>query len=107
MLFRFVWQVNRVGGIMDSYQQYIHKSRYARWLENEGRRETWAETVRRYTDFWVERGQIDQETSDRLYKAIYNQDGVVVSDQFHNQVNPKISLLADQSEISYLIYYNL
>ena len=59
---------------MDSYQQYIHKSRYARWLEDKGRRETWAETVRRYTDFWIERGQIDQETSDRLYKAIYNLD---------------------------------
>jgi ribonucleoside-diphosphate reductase alpha chain len=59
---------------MDSYQQYIHKSRYARWLEDKNRRETWSETVRRYTDFWVERGQIDQETSDRLYKAIYNQE---------------------------------
>ena len=34
---------------MDQYQQFIHKSRYARWLESEGRRETWAETVQRYT----------------------------------------------------------
>ena len=23
------------------YQSFIHKSRYARWLEEEGRRETW------------------------------------------------------------------
>ena len=23
------------------YQQYIHLSRYARWLEDKGRRETW------------------------------------------------------------------
>ncbi len=59
---------------MDSYQQYIHKSRYARWREEDNRRETWAETVRRYTDFWVARGQIDYDTSERLYKAIYNQD---------------------------------
>ncbi len=57
---------------MDSYQQYIHKSRYARWREDDGRRETWAETVRRYTDFWVGRGQIDYDTSEMLYKAIYN-----------------------------------
>jgi len=30
------------------YQSFIHKSRYARWLEEEGRRETWGETVSRY-----------------------------------------------------------
>lgn len=30
------------------YQSFIHKSRYARWLDKEGRRETWAETVGRY-----------------------------------------------------------
>ena len=32
------------------YQAFIHKSRYARWLEKEGRRETWQETVTRYMD---------------------------------------------------------
>ena len=30
------------------YQSFIHKSRYARWLDDEGRRETWSETVSRY-----------------------------------------------------------
>ena len=30
------------------YQTFIATSRYARWLEEEGRRETWAETVERY-----------------------------------------------------------
>ena len=30
------------------YQAFIHTSRYARWLEDENRRETWPETVRRY-----------------------------------------------------------
>ena len=30
------------------YQTFIATSRYARWLENEGRRETWGETVSRY-----------------------------------------------------------
>jgi len=30
------------------YQAFIHTSRYARWLENEGRRESWSETVDRY-----------------------------------------------------------
>ncbi len=32
------------------YQAFIHTSRYARWLEDENRRETWPETVRRYMD---------------------------------------------------------
>ena len=41
---------------MDSYQQYIHKSRYARYLPELKRRETWGETVNRYLNFWVERG---------------------------------------------------
>ena len=32
------------------YQAFIHTSRYARWLEEENRRESWAETVERYMD---------------------------------------------------------
>lgn len=30
------------------YQTYIHLSKYARWIEEENRRETWEETVNRY-----------------------------------------------------------
>tara|TARA_R100001244_G_scaffold48526_1_gene43244 strand:- start:2791 stop:4635 length:1845 start_codon:yes stop_codon:yes gene_type:complete len=37
---------------MNEYQKFIHKSRYARYLDSEGRRETWEETVQRYCDFW-------------------------------------------------------
>lgn len=36
------------------YQQYIHLSRYSRWLPDEKRRETWAETVNRYFKFFQE-----------------------------------------------------
>ena len=32
------------------YQTFIATSRYARWLDDEGRRETWSETVDRYID---------------------------------------------------------
>ena len=60
--------------MMDSYQEYIHKSRYARWREEDNRRETWEETVQRYVDFWQDRDQIDQKTADMLYHAIYNQE---------------------------------
>ena len=34
------------------YQSFIHLSRYSRWLDDEGRRETWSETVARYFDFF-------------------------------------------------------
>lgn len=33
-------------------QEYIHKSRYARWLTTENRREHWEETVQRYVDYF-------------------------------------------------------
>ena len=36
------------------YQSFIHKSRYARWLPEKNRRETWVETVTRYFDFFDE-----------------------------------------------------
>ena len=36
-----------------TYQQFIHKSRYARWLDDEQRREDWHETVDRYVNFMV------------------------------------------------------
>ena len=33
------------------YQTFIATSRYARWIEEKGRRETWDETVHRYIDY--------------------------------------------------------
>lgn len=56
---------------MDQYQSFIHKSRYARWIESEGRRETWEETVNRYVDFFKERGQLDDESGQEVYEAIH------------------------------------
>lgn len=41
---------------MNDYRTYIHRSRYARWQPEEGRRETWEETVGRYLSFWGDRG---------------------------------------------------
>ena len=37
-----------------SYQEFIHLSRYSRWLPEKERRETWDETVGRYFDFFKE-----------------------------------------------------
>lgn len=55
---------------MDQYQSFIHKSRYARWLESEGRRETWEETVQRYVDFFKEREQLNDEEGQEIFDAI-------------------------------------
>ena len=33
---------------MNDYQKFIAYSRYSRWLDDEGRRETWPEIVGRY-----------------------------------------------------------
>jgi|TARA_R110002110_G_scaffold83450_2_gene216560 ribonucleoside-diphosphate reductase alpha chain len=42
--------------MLTEYQKFIHKSRYARYLDSESRRETWGETVQRYAQFWTDKG---------------------------------------------------
>ena len=56
---------------INDYQRIIHSTRYARWLDGEGRRETWEETCRRYVDYWLNKDMITKEESDRLYKDIH------------------------------------
>jgi len=43
---------NLSNSLPTQYQQFIHLSRYSRWLPEEGRRETWNETVGRYFNFF-------------------------------------------------------
>ena len=57
---------------MDAYQQYIHKSRYARYLPDEQRRESWEETVNRYLDFWVTQEKLTSKEAKDLYKQIHS-----------------------------------
>jgi len=60
------------------YQQFIHKSRYARWLEDEQRRENWDETVDRYVNFMVNQVQgkcnykVDTKVVEEIREAILN-----------------------------------
>ena len=60
--------------MMDAYQQYIHKSRYARYLPDEQRRESWEETVNRYLDFWVEREKLTTKEAKDIFKQISNME---------------------------------
>ena len=49
---------------MDSYQSYIHVSRYARWLEDKERRETWSETVDRWWNYMTDKFPVLAERQD-------------------------------------------
>jgi ribonucleoside-diphosphate reductase alpha chain len=51
-----------------AYQEFIHLSRYSRWLPEKERRETWAETVGRYFDFFKE--HLDDLHGFKLTKAL-------------------------------------
>jgi len=54
------------------YQTFIATSRYARWLEDENRRETWPETVGRFIDNIVRPSGLDSKTTDEIEEAILN-----------------------------------
>ena len=58
---------------MDQYQTMIYLSRYARYLPEQGRRETWEEVVNRYIGFWHERLPAEHRPMlDQAYQAILN-----------------------------------
>ena len=54
------------------YQAFIHTSRYARWLDKEGRRESWSETVQRYMDNVVRPKLGKDSYVDGIEEAILN-----------------------------------
>jgi ribonucleoside-diphosphate reductase alpha chain len=58
-------------------QQYIHLSRYARWREDLGRRETWEETVERYFSFWHKR--LAPHLDEGLLEDLYVSEAAVIN----------------------------
>lgn len=58
---------------MSPYESYIYHSRYARYLDDKGRREHWEETVNRYLDFFEERHPKHvKPVREELFKAIHD-----------------------------------
>ena len=55
---------------MNDYQNFIALSRYARWMDHLGRRETWEETCARYTNYWQDRDMLSHKEADELREAI-------------------------------------
>lgn len=53
-------------------QEYVHKSRYARWRDTEQRRETWEESVQRYVDYFADK--FPGYPSTEIAQAIRNLD---------------------------------
>ena len=61
----------------EAYESFIHKSRYARYLDDEQRREDWGETVDRYLDYMKARYPQDMRHGipwQELRQAIYEKD---------------------------------
>lgn len=64
---------------MDTYQQFIHKSRYARFLDEHARREHWPETINRYLNFVFDHLKNkysfkDDSIREDLFKAIHDME---------------------------------
>ena len=59
---------------MNDLQTFVHRSRYARFLPEQGRRETWEETVQRYIDNIVAQRIDDRTTIEELRQAIVNME---------------------------------
>ena len=53
---------------MNLYREFIALSRYARWMDNLNRRETWKETVERFVSFLEK--HLDTNTSYKLEKSL-------------------------------------
>ena len=57
---------------MKDYQRVIAVSKYARWIEDQNRRETWEETVNRYCDNVLKNPAIKKEVKEEIRQAILN-----------------------------------
>ena len=53
----------------DKFGEFVYLRTYARWIEDEGRRETWPETVQRYMNFMREK--LGDKLTEKEYKEIH------------------------------------
>lgn len=69
-------KITEAGTLKNSYSNFIATSRYARWLDNKNRRETWEETVTRYVTYMRSHSKLSPNDPifDEIYKAILNHE---------------------------------
>ena len=60
------------GDLVDVFRSFIAKSRYARWIEEYGRRETWTETVDRYVDYISAKADLTPDEKAHLRYNVLN-----------------------------------
>ena len=60
------------GEITDPFRSFISKSRYARWIPEFNRRETWSETVNRYVDYIAPKVDLSPDEKAHLRYNILN-----------------------------------
>ena len=75
------------------YQDFIHLSRYSRWLPEENRRETWEETVNRYFDFFE-----DHLTTKHDYKVSSKQRKELQDAVLNLEIMPSMRALMTAGE---------
>jgi len=66
------WGIAMNNHLPTEYQAFIHKSRYARWLDKQKRREEWSETVERYMDNVIRPVIGDDSYVNQIRDAILN-----------------------------------
>lgn len=74
--------------IDNTYENFIALSRYARWVESEGRRETWGESVDRYVDFMV--AHVQKTNNIKIERSLVEEIRAMI---FDRQVMPSMRAL--------------
>jgi ribonucleoside-triphosphate reductase len=84
----FMSFIDENGSISDPYRNFIHVSRYARWVEEKNRRETWVETVDRYISF-IKNHLVENYNYDKDH-IVFSQirDGIL-----HHKIMPSMRAL--------------
>lgn len=71
------------------FQQFVYKSRYARWLEHENRREDWDETVDRYIDYFRDRLHV-YESAGHERDSTYDKEHHTLSEEVWEELRQAI-----------------
>lgn len=56
----------------NALSQFVYTRTYSRWMESEGRREAWPETVARYFGFILSERQVPPDIAQACYNAVLN-----------------------------------
>lgn len=64
-------ELKNIDPFPSAYERFIHVSRYARWREEDNRRETWYETVHRLVSYYAKRVELTKQEQEEIFQAIF------------------------------------